>query len=212
MGISIDTDITEEYIEGESVIPCKFFKEEQFILAQLGDGNRFNTIKDAFGYKIKDGELMLVAEILKENGVNEHYLVGATGTNFSNTEELEVMNYKESMATVNCEEWEKSIKFVHEKMVKYNIFQVVKKEDTPKGTKLMNFTWVMKMKSNRVYQTRLAICGFQQKEVEQYQADNKLAPVINNMSIKIILTLIILGKWFTKIVDVKGAFLHNNFQ
>ena len=97
-------------------------------------------------------------------------------------------------------------------MVKYNIFQVVNKEDVAKGMKLMNFTWAMKKKSNGIYRERLAIRGFQQKEGLQYQANDKSAPVINRMTIKITLTLIVLGNWFTKIVDVQGAFLHGKFQ
>ena len=76
----------------------------------------------------------------------------------------------------------------------------------------MDFTWAMKKKPSGVYRARLALQGFQQKEGLQYQHDDKSAPVINAMSIKIILVLVVLGNWFTKIIDVQGAFLHGQFQ
>ena len=59
----------------ESIMLCKFFEEEHLILAQLDDGNKYDTMKDTFRYKNKGGELMLVASILKDKDVNEYYLV-----------------------------------------------------------------------------------------------------------------------------------------
>ena len=53
------------------------------------------------------------------------------------------------------------MKLKHKKMVKYNIFKLINKEDIPnKGTKLMNFTLTMKQKIRRVYLDRLDISGF----------------------------------------------------
>ena len=56
---------------------------------------------------------MLVAAILKKKDEDEYYLAGATGTNYGNTNELQVMNYDKAIATVHCEEWEKVIKLEH---------------------------------------------------------------------------------------------------
>lgn len=120
-------------------------------MAELDTDNQFDTVEDAFGYQNDDGEFMLVPAILKEKDSDEYSLVGATGTNYGSTNKLQVMNYREAMATVNCEKWEKAIKLKHKKMVKYNVFQVVNNKVVPKGTKLMNFTWAMKKKSNGVY-------------------------------------------------------------
>lgn len=155
---------------------------------------------------------MLVAAILKEKDTEYYYLVGATGTNYGSTNKLQVMNYSKAMATVNCEEWEKAIKLKHEKMVKYNVFQVVNKDYVPKGTKLMNFTWDMKNKSNGIYRARLAIKVFQQKEGLQYQADDKSAPVINGMTIKIVLTLIVLITGLPKLLMFRELSYMANFN
>ena len=67
-------------------------------------------------------------------------------------------------------------------------------------------------KPSGVYRTPLALRDFKQKEYEQYRKDDKSAPVMNKTSIKVVMVLIILGAWYTKVIDVEGAFLHGYFQ
>ena len=87
---------------------------------------------------------------MKCKGTEEYTLAGATGTNYGNTVELNVMNYKQAMATVHHdEEWEKAVKVEHKKMVKDNVFSAVKPEDVPGNVKLMDFAWAMKKKATR---------------------------------------------------------------
>ena len=74
-------------------------------MAQLDTDNQFDTVKDAFGYQNNDDEYMLIAAILKEKDSDDYYLFGATGTNYGSTNKLQVMNYREAMATIHCEEW-----------------------------------------------------------------------------------------------------------
>ena len=71
--------------------------------------------------------MLVVATLADETG--DIFLVGATGHNYGNTAELNVMNYKQAMATVDKEEWMKAIKVEREKMVKYNVFKVIKLKD-----------------------------------------------------------------------------------
>ena len=59
----------------------------------------------------------------------EIHLVGATGHNYGNTAELNVMNYKQAMASVDKKEWDKAIKVEHDKMKKYNVFQVINRNN-----------------------------------------------------------------------------------
>ena len=61
---------------------------------------------------------MLVAATLADKTGNI-FLAGATGHNYDNTAELNVMNYKQAMDTVDKEEWNKVIKVGHDKTVKY---------------------------------------------------------------------------------------------
>ena len=75
----------------------------------------------AFGYKNSQSKYVLVAATLSDE-TGEIFLVGATEHNYGNTAELNVMNYKQAMSTVDKEEWNKSIKVEHDKIVKYNVF------------------------------------------------------------------------------------------
>ena len=45
----------------------------------------------------------------------------------------------------------KPIKVEHNKMIKYNFFEVVHRDDVPKGTKVVDYAWAMKKKPSGVY-------------------------------------------------------------
>ena len=60
------------------------------------------------------------------------------------------MNYRQAMKTVDRKEWQQAIRVEHGKMLKYNVFKVVNKEEVPEGTKLVDYAWAMK-KSLVVY-------------------------------------------------------------
>ena len=106
----------------DSISPCDSFQHKEFLLSNINQEGWYNHINIAFGYNNKNGKYMLVAAICKERNSKEFHLVGATGKNYGNTNELKVMTYQEAMNTINCEEWENTIKLEHEKMVKYNVF------------------------------------------------------------------------------------------
>ena len=54
--------------------------------------------------------------------------------------------------------------------------------------------------------------GFEQVEGVHYHESNIASPVTNDMSIRIIMVLALMARWTAKIVDVKGAFLHGEFE
>jgi len=85
-------------------------------------------------------------------------------------------------------------------------------EELPEGAKPVDFCWACKKKPSGVYRARLALRGFKQVAGDSYEEDDKAAPVVNGLSIKIILTMIVLANWYTKIVDVESAFLHGYFE
>ena len=147
-------------IDHDSLLPCSEMAGEEFILSNIDKEDQFEEVSQTFGYQNLAGEYLLVAAILKQNGIDEYHLVGATGTNYGNTQKLKVMNFKEAMATVDKEELEKAVKVEFENMVKYNVFEKVIPEDVPANTKLTDFAWAMKKKPSGKYRVRLAICGF----------------------------------------------------
>ena len=54
--------------------------------------------------------------------------------------------------------------------------------------------------------------GFEQIDGLHYNEDNKAAPVVNDVTIRIVLILIVLAAWWAELLDVKGAFLNGRFQ
>ena len=124
-------------------------EKEEFILMALSSKQNklYRSIKQAFGYRNEKG----VAAAALEDFNGEVFLVGATGKNNGNTAELNVMNFKQAMATVDKKEWENAVQVEHEKMKKYNVFQVVHSKDIPKGTKIFDSTWAMKKKPDGTF-------------------------------------------------------------
>lgn len=45
-----------------------------------------------------------------------------------------------------------------------------------------------------------------------YNQENIASPVINDMSIRIAMVLALMVGWASKIIDVKGVFLHGKFE
>ena len=103
-----------------------------------------------------------------------------------------MLTYKQAMKTFNQSEWLKAIKVEHNKMKKYNVFEIVHWNNVLKNTKMIDYTWAMKKKSNIVYCAHLAVQGIKQIDGQNYKKDNKAAPVICDMAIKIVLTLYVM--------------------
>ena len=188
---------------------------KEYILAQITTNPRKQEIHSAFGYTNKRGTYQLIAAVLAtiDSEETQYVLVGASRTNYSNSKELNMLTYKQAMKTVNQSEWLKAIKVEHDKMKKYNVFKIVHQNNMPKNKKMIDYTWAMKKKSNRVYLAHLAAQGFKQIDGQHYKKDNKAAPVICDMAIKIVLTLYVMcSNWYSRITDVEGAFLNGSFQ
>jgi hypothetical protein len=54
--------------------------------------------------------------------------------------------------------------------------------------------------------------GFKQVEGQHYSGTTISSPVTNSATIRIVLTLMIMASMLAHVVDVKGAFLHGEFE
>ena len=134
------------------------------------------------------------------------------GGGFQNTKELHVMKYKEAMKQPDRENLADAVKEEHDRFVKYEVFKPVLIEKVPKDAKVLTTTWAMKKKSNGVYCARLNMCGYEQEEGEHYKEDSISSLVTNDTTIRICLVIMIMANFAAQIVDVKGAFLHGEFD
>ena len=145
--------------------------------------------------------------------VNDVGLVGAgIGGGYSNTQELHVMKYNEAMATKDKDYWAKAVDEEYQRMMKYDVFTVIKHTDLPKDAKVLTTTWAMKKKPNGTFRARLVARGFEQENKIHYQDNDIAAPVVNDVTIKLAFVLQLLMGGYSQLVDVKGAFLTGNFE
>ena len=70
----------------------------------------------------------------------------------------------------------------------------------------------MKKKSNGTYSARLIARGFKQKDGEHFNSSNLAAPVTNAVSVRIFMVIMLMARWATYMLDVKGAFLLGEFE
>jgi hypothetical protein len=144
--------------------------------------------------------------------LNEMALIGAgIGGGFVNTEELHVMNYNEAIQSEK-DKWDYAVKEEHDRMTDNKVFQPVPIDEIPEGTKIMTSAWAMKKKSNGRYRARINARGFEQVDSEHYDIDTKSSPVTSLVTIRIVMTLIVMTSWTAHLMDVHGAFLKGKFR
>ena len=142
----------------------------------------------------------------------EYACVGlGSGDGFTNTDELHTMKYKEAMATDEADEWQDAVEKEHNRMKKNTVFKAVPMEEVPKDAKTLTSTWSMKKKPNGTKRARLVARGYEQVDGEHYKSDEIAAPVVNDMTIRIVLILMILARFCGELLDVNGAFLLGEF-
>ena len=145
--------------------------------------------------------------------LSEFTLVGAgIGGGFDHTEELRVMNYKKAMLSNDRLKWKQAIKDEHARMVKNNVWRAVKRNTLPQNTKILSSTWAMKKKADGTYRARVVARGYEQVEGKHYFKDFISSPVVNDVTIRLLLILLILGNMYSWIIDINGAFLLGLFQ
>ena len=156
-------------------------------------------------------ENLLLEEVdkkFKKDESIELLCVGAgIGEGILHTGELHVLKYKDAMAGNDRDHWKKAIGEEHKRMVDNNVWEPVKIENLPSNAKLLSTTWAMKKKANGQYRARITARGFLQEDGIHYFSHSTAAPVANELTIKIALTLLTLANWKAQVIDVKGAFL-----
>ncbi len=154
-------------------------------------------------------------EVLQNNRKEliEYVNVGAgIGGGFTNTLELKVMKYHESINRPDGKAWKEKVGKKHQRVINNGVFKPVKISELPKGIKLIDVTWAMKKKSLGTLRGRVNVRGFCQIEGGHYDGTSISAPVANVMTIKMSLALMLMQGWIAHVVDMKGAFLYGKFE
>ena len=97
-------------------------------------------------------------------------------------------------------------------MLHTKVFETVMIADLPPGTKLINSVWAMKKKSSGVLCGRINVREFKQVEGQHLNGTTISLPVTNAATIRIGLVLMVMASMIAHVVNVKGAFLHCDFE
>ena len=142
----------------------------------------------------------------------ESALVGAIGTAFHNTAELQVIKLYQALRSEDKEALEEAIKSEHERFKQHNVFKVCKKASLPARHKLLSSTWSMKKKANGQFRARLTMRGYEQIPDLHYRPEWVSAPVTNAVTIRIMMVLSLMMGGYAHIVDVCSAVLLGLFD
>ena len=70
----------------------------------------------------------------------------------------------------------------------------------------------MKKKANGTIRARLNARGYEQIDGEHYDDNTKAAPVVNGITIRIVLVIMAMAGWYAELLDIRGAFLCGRFE
>jgi Reverse transcriptase (RNA-dependent DNA polymerase) len=80
----------------------------------------------------------------------------------------------------------------------------------PNSRNCIKSIWIFKIKRNRVYRARLVGCGYSQVPGVDFQ--ESFAPVINGMTFRILLVMMVTWNLKAKVVVIKTTFLHGDLK
>ena len=92
----------------------------------------------------------------------EAALVGATGPQFKNTNELHVLTYWEAMASDDKAKWLEAVEDEDQRLMKLKVFKPIPRNLLLRWAKVLSTVWACKRKANGVYRARLDLRGFEQ--------------------------------------------------
>ena len=95
-------------------------------------------------------------------------------------------------------------------MVKKGVWSIVSRDEVPTNKTIVDTKWVFKIKVDQRFISRLVARGFLQKAGSDFGDIH--APVINDMSLRIILLLKIKRIWQMIIFDIEAAFLEGTLE
>ena len=108
------------------------------------------------------------------------------------------------------EKWREAIRKEFRDMLKRGVWRHVNRKDIPSGRRLIGCKWVFKIKRNGIFRARLVALGYSQ--IPGVDFTDNFAPVVNDVTYRVILTRMLIEGWKSRIVDVETAFLYGDLE
>jgi hypothetical protein len=106
--------------------------------------------------------------------------------------------------------WREAISKEFNEMKEKAVYEKICKSELPNGRTCIKNKWVFKIECNGVFRARLVACGYSQVPGVNFQ--ECFAPVINDVTFRILLIMMLTWNLKGKIVDIETAFLHGNLK
>ena len=123
------------------------------------------------------------------------------------------MNFKDAWdhpVEEDKEKWRAAIRKEFQDMIKNKVWKKYRKENVPSNRRIIGHKWVFKVKGNGVFRARLCAIGYSQ--VAGVDFTDNFAPVINDVTFRILMVLKLIKNWVSDIIDVETAFLNGNLD
>ena len=91
-------------------------------------------------------------------------------------------------------------------MILLGVWRNYKKNIVPENRIIINNKWVFRIKNDGRHRARLCSIGYTQVAGVDHQEN--FAPVLNDVTFRIVTTFPISNKWYSDIVDIETAFIY----
>ena len=108
------------------------------------------------------------------------------------------------------EGWRDAIRKEFHDIIKCGVWNRVKQTQVPTNRRTIGSKWVFKKKRDGHFRARL--CGLGYTQIAGIDFTANYAPVINNVTLRILLVLKMLMKWDAEMIDIETAFLHGDME
>jgi hypothetical protein len=95
-------------------------------------------------------------------------------------------------------------------MGKKGVWEIIDEKDIPINRRCIKNKWIFKVKSNGIFRARFVACGYSQ--VPGIDFNESFAPVLNDVTFRIMLIAKLVWNITCTVVDIKTAFLHGDLD
>jgi hypothetical protein len=135
---------------------------------------------------------------------NAMAFVGAVDSGYAEPQTFhEAWNHQDSNEK---NKWRTAIKKEFHDMLSKKVWRQVNKSNMPENCKPLGTKWVFKRKSSGIYRAQLVALGYNQIPGVDYSAN--FSPVVNEVTMRIVLMMMLGKNWKMELVDVETAFLY----
>ena len=106
--------------------------------------------------------------------------------------------------------WREAIRKEFRDMTNRGVWRKIKRASIPTKRRIVGCKWVFKIKRNGVYRARLVALGYSQ--IPGVDFTDNFAPVVNDVTFRLMLSRKIIEKLSSRIIDVETAFLHGELE